>query len=205
MKNEYSFFDKYVLLNWNNTTGQPLMVGSAFHYALEQFYILQGEGKTLTKQEVLKIATDKLSDEIEANEQAGLKEFVSSKLGPDGVIAFESVEHPDDVHYTEARETHLLANAITQEEIDEAKRMFIDWGKTQSPASALAEIEVLVENYFTRTPYTAQQVLHVEANETAHITDLEGEVMPMPMKGKMDLIIRDEEGKIVVIDHKTAK
>lgn len=29
--------------------------------------------------------------------------------------------------------------------------------------------------------------------------------MPMPLKGKMDLIIRDENGKIVIIDHKTAK
>lgn len=98
MKNEYSFFDKYVLLNWNNTTGQPLMVGSAFHYALEQYYNFAAENvdneekKALTCEEVLAIAKSKLDAELDANYEAGLKDLANSKFDANLVAEFENLE-----------------------------------------------------------------------------------------------------------------
>lgn len=213
MKNEYSFFDKYVLLNWNNTTGQPLMVGSAFHYALEQYYLVAAEGEPMKKEEVLAVAKTHLQNEIVGNYEAGLKDLAESTFAPDVLAEFgemEAIFDEETGEYDEAKSMQqnkdfFIANAVSEEDFEAGKNKLIDWGKTQSPASAHAELEVLINNYFTREPYKPTQVLHVEANETAVINDLDNNQMPMPMKGKMDLIIRDEEGKIVVIDHKTAK
>lgn len=45
-------------------------------------------------------------------------------------------------------------------------------------------------------------MLYSEIKETVEICDLEGEVLPLPLKWALDLIVRDENGKICVVDHK---
>lgn len=226
MKNEQSFFKKYIRLEFDNKTWPALMIWKAFHAWLDYYYwsLINGDALNMP---VVDFAKRNLFEEIRANENLGLSELVAEKLtekqqkewaslkpkdikeflapGEDEKIIAEKTElekflliHTD----IESREIELLKSFwITDEEIQEAKTKYIDWGKTQNPATALLDVETVVKNYFDNLP-NFKQVLYSEIKETVEICDLEGEILPLPIKWVLDLIVRDEDDKICIVDHK---
>jgi RecB family exonuclease len=63
------------------------------------------------------------------------------------------------------------------------------------------DLETALKNYFENLPgYT--EILGIEESETVQICDLDGEVLPLPLKGIMDLITRDKDGNLIIVDHK---
>ena len=180
MKNEYSFFDKYVMLNFDNTTGQSLLVGSSFHAALEHYYrTAKEEGKILSKVEVLSYAFSHLNNSIDQNEEKGQVEFVKEVLGEELAADFLSLYDYDEEGEVKRIETQLKRvefaemNALNLEDFEASKTRFIKWGKTQGRLQALEELEILLQNYFTAIPYQASRILSIESNQTSQIIDLD--------------------------------
>lgn len=226
MKNEQSFFKKYIRLEFDNKTWPALMIWKAFHAGLDYYYksLINGEALNMP---VVDFAKMNLLEEIRANENLGLSELVAEKLtkkqqedwaklqpkdikeflapGEDEKTIAEKTEfekflliHND----IESREIELLKSFwITEEQEQEAKRKYIDWGKTQNHNTALADVETVVKNYFDNIP-NYKEVLYSEIKETVEICDLDGEVLPLPLKWALDLIVRDDEGNICIVDHK---
>ena len=79
MKNEQSFFKKYIRLEFDNKTWPALMIWKAFHAWLNYYYksLINGETLNITVSDFAKI---KLLEEIRANENLGLTELVTEKL-----------------------------------------------------------------------------------------------------------------------------
>ncbi len=226
MKNEQSFFKKYIRLEFDNKTWPALMIWKAFHAWLDYYYssLMNGEAQNMT---VSEFAKRNLFEEIRANENLGLSEIAAEKLtkkqqedwaklqpkdikeflapGEDEKTIAEKTEfekflliHND----IESRELELLKSfGLTDEEIQEAKTRYIDWGKTQNPLTAIIDVETVVKNYFDNIP-NYKEVLYSEVKETVEICDLDGEVLPLPLKWALDLIVRDDQGKICIVDHK---
>jgi len=156
---------------------------------------------------VSEFAKRNLFEEIRANENLGLSEIAAEKLtkkqqedwaklqpkdikeflapGEDEKTIAEKTEfekflliHND----IESRELELLKSfGLTDEEIQEAKTRYIDWGKTQNPLTAIIDVETVVKNYFDNIP-NYKEVLYSEVKETVEICDLDGEVLPLPLK-----------------------
>ncbi len=229
MKNEQSFFKKYVRLEFDNKTWPALMIWKAFHAGLDYYYSSLINGDALNMP-VVDFAKRNLFEEIRANENLGLTELVAEKLNKKQQAEWASlkpkdfeaikdeidsqIEGEENKIYSELekfllihndienREIELLKSfKITDEEIKEAKSRYIDWGKTQNPLTSQIDVETVVKNYFDNIP-NYKEVLYSEIKETVEICDLEGEVLPLPLKWALDLIVRDAEGKICIVDHK---
>lgn len=216
MKNEQSFFKKYIRLEFDNKTGQPLMVGKAYHAALDYYY-----QNIITPSEIplefspIEFWKINLLNEIKANEDLGIKEFISSKLPKEKIVEFMQILPNTDLEEApnfektfemfedlKDRETEFLESCgISQEDINEARKKYIDWGSTQNPTSAIIEVEIALNNYFENEPLFAQ-VLYSETKETVQICDLDGEILPLGLKGALDLITKNEKGEVIIVDHK---
>lgn len=229
MKNEQSFFKKYIRLEFDNKTWPALMIWKAFHAWLDYYYksLMNAEAWNMP---VVDFAKMNLLEEIRANENLGLSELVAEKLTKKQQEDWASlkpkdfetikdeidsqIEGEENKTYSEyekflliyndieSRELELLKSFwLTDDEIQEAKKRYIDWGKTQSPATAIIDVETVVKNYFDNIP-NYKEVLYSEIKETVEICDLDGEVLPLPLKWALDLIVRDDEGNICIVDHK---
>lgn len=217
MKNEQSFFKKYIRLEFDNKTGQPLMVGKAYHAALDYYYQnIINPSETPLELSPVEFWKINLLNEIKANEDLGIKEqILNSRISEEKAKEFMQIlpnTDPEEIpnfqktfemfEDLKKRETEFLELCgISQEEIEAARKKYIDWGSTQSPASALLEVEIALNNYFENEPKMAQ-VLYSETKETVQICDLDGEILPLGLKGQLDLITKNEKGEIIIVDHK---
>jgi len=58
-----------------------------------------------------------------------------------------------------------------------------------------------LEAYFSNPP--KYKPLYTDIDDVIEFTDFSAEDMPVPLKVKIDMIAEDEEGNIVIVDHKT--
>lgn len=199
MKNEQSFFKKYIRLEFDNITCPSLLVWQAFHTGLNYYYSSLINGETLPMTAVIEFAKTHLLEAIRENEDMGLEELLTTRLTEKQKEEWEKLKETND---RENKEIELLRSFwITDEEVQEAKKRYIEWWKTQNPATAILDVETLIKNYFDNLP-NYKNVLYSEIKETIEIFDLDGEVLPLPLKWILDLIIRDDEGNICIVDHK---
>lgn len=79
------------------------------------------------------------------------------------------------------------------ESIEEAKNRFIEYGKTGSKEKSIQELINGIANYLENEPNI--RPLHSEESAMVEFCDFEGQEMPLPIKGKPDLIAEslDEE------------
>ncbi len=87
--------------------------------------------------------------------------------------------------------------------LDEETLARVDWGKTGSYEASVKKINNIIGFYKDELPEVGK-VLSVEERLFCMFDDLEGNTMPIPLKGFTDLIWEDENGDIVIEDHKTA-
>lgn len=227
MKNEQSFFKKYIRLEFDEIIWPSLMIWKAFHAGLNYYYsnLLN---KTKQNMPIIDFAKIKLLEEIKANENLWLSKLIGEKLNKEQQEAFASLQSKDLNEFLsqqenekiiaektefekfllfftdrETKEIEFLKSFwITDEEIQEAKKSYIDWWKTQNQTTALIDLEILIKNYFDNLP-NYKEVLYSEINETVEICDLDGEVLPLPLKWVIDLIIKDDQENICIVDHKS--
>ncbi len=76
----------------------------------------------------------------------------------------------------------------------------IDYGKTGSREKIIQDFTQAINTYFSELPQYGE-ILGVEKSMT-HFIAIDGKQMPVPIKVKTDLIYRDENNKLVIVDHK---
>lgn len=84
--NEKSFFKRYVLYKWDEKTSPALIIGTAFHFAMEQYYnsiIAHGEdpekNKILTPEEVVIQGQNQMKKLFSWHEKRGLERFLETR------------------------------------------------------------------------------------------------------------------------------
>lgn len=75
------------------------------------------------------------------------------------------------------------------------------WWVTQDREWSLETIKETLESYLSNPP--KYKPLYTEIDDIVEFTDFSWEDMPVPIKTKIDMIAEDEEGNIVIVDHKT--
>jgi len=85
--------------------------------------------------------------------------------------------------------------------IDSVSDKEIDFGKTGSREKILKEFTQAIQFFFEELPQY-HEILGVEYSATTEITTVDGNVLPLPAKAKIDLISRTKTGEIEVIDWK---
>lgn len=185
------------------------MIGKAYHYGLEQYWLSVLDHKDnpeiiiLNQEDVTKHAVDFLKDEIRANQAMGIGD-----LADDKGIKLETLKELIDLAEIEEEDSpdkidalaKLKKKKIDLDDIRAARRKYIDWGKTGNPKDAEESVKQAVANYFNELPN--YNPLFTEQAETVDFVDIEGRPMPIPLKGVVDLIAEDEDGEIIVVDHK---
>ena len=218
LTNEQDFFKKYIRLEFDNSTAPSLMIWKAVHVALEYYWReYQESGVLTTYEEIEKIALSNLAILKAEGEKMGLLKLAEKKhtIIPkkiDTTRAFahlpaEQLEVLTEIEKEEIKaefEIYEICDRLekeaTPEELQEAKNKFIKWGKTGSYNDCIKSVKTAVKNYFDNMPnYTP---LYTEKKETVEFSDMEGNEMPLPLKGVIDLIAEDENGELVIVDHK---
>ncbi len=93
--------------------------------------------------------------------------------------------------------------------IDEQERIIaakdregrIDWGKSGDLEKSQKNIRQAIE-FYRETPPEYKEIVSIEDEFISNFEDLNGNAMPIPLKGFCDLIVKDGED-YVIVDHKT--
>ena len=88
--------------------------------------------------------------------------------------------------------------------IDSVSEKEIDYGKTGSREKILNEFKQAIGFFFEELP-VFHEILGVEVSITTEITTVDGNVLPLPAKAKIDLIARNKLTEIEVIDWKFSR
>lgn len=90
---------------------------------------------------------------------------------------------------------------LQQAEIDQSFEG-VNWWSTGSKEKSIETVQKSLGFYFAELPkWTTDQIIGIEARFLSDFEDLEGNSMPIPLKGFLDLIVKDGED-IIVEDHK---
>ncbi|HMY80877.1 MAG TPA: PD-(D/E)XK nuclease family protein [Candidatus Absconditabacterales bacterium] len=74
-------------------------------------------------------------------------------------------------------------------------------GVTQNKETVMTNIKETLEAYLANPP--SYIPLHTEIDDIVAFTDFEGIDMPVPLKVKIDMIAEDNDGNLIIVDHKT--
>lgn len=88
--------------------------------------------------------------------------------------------------------------------IDSLSDKEIDYGKTGSRENILNQFKQAIGFFFEELPQY-HEILAVELAITTEITTVDGNVLPLPAKAKIDKIARNKLGEIEVIDYKFSR
>lgn len=78
----------------------------------------------------------------------------------------------------------------------------IEWSKTITQEKAIEQMDTAVVNYLSDPDSNNWIPRSVEISETVLFSDFEGDVMPVPLKGILDMIAVDSEGREGIVDYK---
>jgi len=77
----------------------------------------------------------------------------------------------------------------------------VDWGKTGSRQKVNETYAQAINWYFEEMP-AFHEILGAEVGVTREVATVDGQSLPLPLKGFMDLIVRNKLGQIEIVDHK---
>jgi len=219
LTNQQSFYKKYIRLEFDNSTAPSLLIGKAVHSALEKYWtILKEDGELLDCETVKNIWLSSLIILVSEAQKMWLIDFankeaikIAQKINTSEAFALMTPEElkttPEfkkdqikaEYEIKVIKET-ILKKVNDFEMLQEAENKYIKWGKTWSLEDCEDKVCLAIQNYFDNLPnYTP---LYIEYKETIDFIDMEGQEMPLPIKWVIDLIAEDENGDIVIVDHK---
>jgi len=88
--------------------------------------------------------------------------------------------------------------------IDSVSESEIDYGKTGSREKILTEFKQAIGFFFEELP-VFHEILGVEVSITTEITGVDGNVLPLPAKAKIDLVSKNKLGELEVVDWKFSR
>lgn len=116
----------------------------------------------------------------------------SSVVGSAGHKALEAYYNGSEIHE---------AIGVGLEYINNLSDTGIRYGKTGSRAKIISGYNQAINFYFEEMkPY--HEVLGVELGITTEIETIDGQKLPLPAKGYLDLVTRNKLGELEIIDHK---
>lgn len=77
----------------------------------------------------------------------------------------------------------------------------VDWGKTGSPEKLMKDYIQAITFYFEDMP-DFHEVIDTELQIVSEVQGVDGQALPLPMKGFLDLLVRNKLGQLEIIDHK---
>lgn len=83
---------------------------------------------------------------------------------------------------------------------DQIEKEAIEWGKTVTEEKAREQLTFAISNYLANLDNS--ETISTEIMETVQFTDLEGQIMPLPLKGIIDRIERNEIAEEGLRDYK---
>lgn len=83
---------------------------------------------------------------------------------------------------------------------EQIEKEAIEWGKTITEEKAREQLTFAISNYLANLD--GSETISTEIMETVQFTDLEGNIMPLPLKGIIDRIERNQEGEEGLRDYK---
>jgi hypothetical protein len=186
LQSENLFFKRYVRLEFDNKEKPSMLIGKAGHETIEKywqdqhfntreegapdptvlFYIEYAQG-VFTR--MLQEAREKAAERLEFKK-----------------VPSEDAENPSNAYIDKNGEYIHDADERIEAEA-------IEWSKTIDEQKAREQLSIAVKNYIENADNS--ETISTEISETVEFTDLDGEVMPLPLKGIIDRIERSELGE----------
>ena len=176
LNSENMFFKRYVRQEFDEKGKPAMMVGNAVHKALEEYWndkhivtMTEEQAAALNIEYYQRVAIRAFEKNLE-----DLRQKAAERLG------LKPAEIIIDTTGEEEKERAIFSQA--QKEFIEAEA--IDWGKTGNETESREEINRAVRNYITSVEAEKSEYITIstETTETVQFTDLEGQVMPLPLK-----------------------
>ena len=169
------FTKKYIRREFDEKEKPVFLIGKAVHSALEKYHGgrsgMFGEDYPKTIEETKIVARNAFDTMLEE-----ARSKARERLGAKGV---KNEETGETVY---ADKDGVIIDTFTIE--NEA----IEWGKTITHEKALEQLYTAVVNYLSDPDSNNWIPRSVEISETVLFTDFDGDVMPVPLKGILDLI-----------------
>lgn len=210
LQSENLFFKRYVRLEFDNKEKPSMLVGKAAHETTEKFW-----QDLLNAPATIKACEDQLGNGEDSGLASKTQELATSERHADfyaqhaqGVLtrmlsearakAAERLGYkraPADLGEDATPSTEWIdANGeyINDEEATAAiEAEAIEWSKTVNEEKAREHLDIAVRNYVRNADTST--TISTEVMETVEFSDLEGQIMPLPLKGIIDRIERHPE------------
>ena len=168
MTSENLFFKRYVRLEFDFRGKPALLIGKAAHETIEHIYqdILEKRGASMDYVAMAQGIFSRMLEEEDANaiQRLGIEK--------EGITKTDTGDIP---FYTEEQLATIRAEAV-------------DYGLTGSEEKAREELTYAINNYLANMDDS--ETISTEIMETVEFSDLEGNLMPVPLKGIIDRIER---------------
>lgn len=177
LTSENLFIKKYVRLEFDEQGKPAMMVWNAGHKALELYQQDKIDGNE--PRDYFKIAQDEFQRIIQEK-----RDLFQKKLFPG------KVKRPDNEEEVKVLLEKLQeSDFLTVEEIEQIEKEAIQWSKQVTPESCIEALNTSLKNYFETGIYKNAKTISTEISETVTFTNLEGEIMPVPLKGIIDRVV----------------
>jgi len=167
-----NFKKRYIDYIYDDKTPVPMAIGSAYHAGLETFWTNVQNGKDTDINEMIEQAKNSL---LTNDVDYGKKRIAKKDTENYEAMGCEVI--------TDNSSGKNIVYAMINDEV------------------ILTEVARYFEHYLENTPL--YNPLHVEAGITDETIDFEtSDKHLIPLKGFMDLLARDKDGKLICVDHK---
>lgn len=140
-----------------------------------------------------------LSDRYAFYQQNILKNYDNS-TGPAAVVG-SAAHRALEAYYRSGGASVNAAVLVGQKYIDSVGDGAIDYGKTGNREKIIKDYTAAMNLYFAEAP-SFHEIIAVEDSYVTKIHRNETEELPIPIKAKIDLVVRNKQGKIEIVDHK---
>jgi hypothetical protein len=199
LQSENLFFKKYVRLEFDEKGKPSMLVGKAAHETVEIFW-----KDIMRAPETIEACENQLGDGTDS----GLKEKISELQRSEGHIAFYQDRADEIFSRMLEEERDKAANRLgfekvvsedpettsnayinaSGEYVHDADTLIeaeaIEWSKTVDEEKCREQLATAIRNYIENADTST--TVATETMETVEFRDLEGEIMPLPIKGVID-------------------
>lgn len=208
LSNERLFINRYINHLFKNSTSPAMIIWSSVHKWLEMYWRWIRDWQKYNKKDIKKfsvLAFNILYNNIEINALHSICDEISI-LTTDEPIELNSARDNTDLSllywksinkiselkkYIENEEWLEYLNFRIKEKVDDV----IDFWKTNSQEKCIETIELVIDNYFDDLP--KYKPLEIEKLILAEIDNI-----AIPLKWMIDLLVRDDNWDLVIVDHK---
>lgn len=177
-QSENLFYKRYVRREFDDQEKPSMLIGKAAHETIEKFW--QDITENDARREDEQTFYPQFADAVFSRMLRDARKKAAEKLD----FRLVATEVPLDGQWVDKNGV-ILVEEEAQKAIEEKA---IKWSKTVTEESAREALAIAVRNYITNADDS--ETISTETSETVIFSDLEGNIMPVPLKGIIDRIER---------------